>query len=227
MSEIKLIEDVDIIQHLFNHERINFFKKSFYLKLSQEKVANLLYSAYKTIVEGRGKAFVLTEEIEKNILLTSEILTNPHLSYNGILLTGTVGNGKTTLLHSIREVIFYLYDQSIRNFPKNVSFSCGVPLFHARNLLSKESEYVSRMADILVIDDFGEEPTTVSEYGNIFTPLIDLLEYRYKRDKYTLISTNLTGGKIEEKYGVRISDRLEEMMYVIEFTGLSFRGSEL
>ena len=67
------------------------------------------------------------------------------------------------------------------------------------------------------------EPTEVVEYGNVLNPIIDLIEYRYLRQLFTLVTTNLTAEQIRKKYGNRIADRFNEMLEVIVFKNQSYR----
>lgn len=78
--------------------------------------------------------------------------------------------------------------------------------------------------EMLAIDDLGTEPTEVMDYGNISYPLIDLLTQRYELQLFTIITTNLTGQAIREKYGDRIADRLNEMMERVGFDNPSYRS---
>ena len=65
---------------------------------------------------------------------------------------------------------------------------------------------------MLGIDDLGTEPSEVLDYGNVYTPVIDLLTKRYEEQLFTVITTNLTPQQIREHYGDRIADRLNEMV---------------
>ena len=76
---------------------------------------------------------------------------------------------------------------------------------------------------MLGIDDLGEEEPTLISYGNRVTPVIDLLAYRYNRMLFTMVTTNLTPPQIRMLYGIRIADRFNEMMLILNYQGLSFR----
>jgi DNA replication protein DnaC len=60
-------------------------------------------------------------------------------------------------------------------------------------------------------------------YGNICSPITELLEYRYDKRLPTLISTNLTPPMITQRYSERVGDRLKEMMDVVVFEADSYR----
>ena len=77
--------------------------------------------------------------------------------------------------------------------------------------------------DMLGIDDLGIEPAEVIDYGNVYTPVIDLLTKRYEEQLFTIITTNLTPQQVREHYGDRIADRLNEMVKKIVFNNGTYR----
>lgn len=64
------------------------------------------------------------------------------------------------------------------------------------------------VAMALAIDDLGTEPVEVMDYGNIITPVINLLTKRYEAHLFTIVTTNLDPKEIHKRYGDRIADRL-------------------
>lgn len=58
---------------------------------------------------------------------------------------------------------------------------------------------------------------------HVYTPLIDLIATRYEEQLYTIFTTNLTPAQLEEKYGKRIVDRLNEMVEKVVFENESYR----
>ena len=61
-----------------------------------------------------------------------------------------------------------------------------------------------KYVDILGIDDLGIEMIETLEYGNVCTPIVDLLSSRYEHQNTTIITSNLTPRQVREKYGERI-----------------------
>ena len=76
---------------------------------------------------------------------------------------------------------------------------------------------------MLGIDDLGTEPQEVMDFGNVVTPVIDLLTKRYDEQLFTIITTNLTPKQIRKHYGDRIADRLNEMVEKIVFNNGTYR----
>ena len=140
----------------------------------------------------------------------------------GIILMGSLGNGKTTMQIALINYLKWAYSQScyegmFKECPLYNRTAKGVVKDFIKN---GDIEYGCR---IYGIDDLGEEPKEVQQYGNICTPLVDLLEYTYSSKKATVITTNLDVAALKEKYGARVADRLKEMMTIISFTNGSYR----
>ena len=152
-------------------------------------------------------------------------LVNPEGRF-GIVLAGTVGNGKTTALHAIQRVISRLNIPD-RSNPNRIGW-LSMPVYKASAIVQMWEDNPTQFRELcgsplLGIDELGEENVDVRRYGNFATPICDLLYHRYDRRLFTAITTNL-GNSIRERYGDRIADRLNEMVHKIVFQSPSFRG---
>lgn len=142
----------------------------------------------------------------------------------GLMLCGLTGNGKTTLTKAIISLVRLC---NIKDERTDDIWYCR--LEDAKDLTRLYREKYEnfkrvRQLPMLAIDDLGCEPAEVLDYGTATTPIIDLLCYRYQEQLFTIVTTNLTGKQIREKYGDRIADRFNEMMDVIIFENGSYRG---
>ena len=222
MAKTTLIADVDLIRHLQRENSIP--KNGFHLELPEEEFANILFACYINCVEERGRVFIRTPKLEEAIWEIAGKLTTPSYRF-GMILTGSCGNGKTTMLRAIRKAIFYIMNVNSKIIPDYCNLARSVPMISAKdiieNILVRRANYME--PDILMIDDLGSEPTEVVHYTRIHTPLIDLLEARYARQKVTFISTNLSLTELGTKYKGRLADRFDEMMWDVAFTDDSFR----
>lgn len=133
----------------------------------------------------------------------------------GLILMGSVGNGKTSLMRAIMAYFDWIY--SSNNYPVRTKKAKEIT-----NAAIKGLEY-NEYSTVLAIDDLGEEPKEVMCFGNIQTPIIDIIEERYDNLRLTIFTTNLDEEGITKKYGARIADRLREMATVITFTNPSYR----
>lgn len=181
-----------------------------------EQARDLLTAFYKAEVIHRRRTFIDDQYTAETIRKLAECLTSDTHKI-GFLLCGTCGNGKTTLLYALRSAINYLNDNDIFEDGKT-----GVVIYLAREIAHyARNEYPKFKAvcttPIIGIDDMGEEPNEVIDYGNIQNPIAELMEYRYIEQLPTFITTNLAPGDIKSKYKTRISDRFREMLEIIVF----------
>lgn len=207
----------------------------FRFNLSPQDALNLLTAAYKYEVERRQRRFILDANTEGNLIKLAEYLTQPIPKF-GIMCCGTCGNGKTTLLYAFQRVVNYLHSCRHFSFLDNeyTPFKAGLQIFHAKEIAQMAKDYKVfkelQARPMLAIDDLGTEPTEVLDYGNVLSPVIDVIEHRYNKQLFTFITTNLVANSedekittIRKKYGVRIADRFNEMLHVIVFKDISYR----
>ena len=142
----------------------------------------------------------------------------------GVMLMGSVGNGKTTMMNATVCLLQTAYANSkSKDGMKMTSKTFNEPAKNITNAARKGQDLYEGWITICAIDDLGEEPKEVLNYGNAVTPVVDILEDRYRKREITLITTNLDADGIREKYGIRVADRLREMMMIIPFTNPSYR----
>ena len=82
----------------------------------------------------------------------------------------------------------------------------------AQEIRGKPSRYEEFLrAKYLFLDELGAEPERCQSYGTDYTPVQNLISYRYDRKLPTIITTNLADDKILDRYGTRMMDRINEM----------------
>lgn len=190
-------------------ERIKRSEK-FPMKLpeSQEQMAAMLLGSYGAVVESRDMDLMVDDatvsKVEKVVKWMYESRRR------GLLLCGTLGNGKTTMLRALKNLLgskasyfeaqfIYDYFRQNRCLP-DMSYDC-----------------------VLMIDDLGVEPPTYNDFGGVRFPLTELLMKRYKNNLTTVIATNKTFDQIGETYGDRLQDRMREMFAMITYLEPSYR----
>ena len=139
------------------------------------------------------------------------------------MLCGLYGNGKSTLVKALQQLVNYL---DIKD--ENDGMRWGFRILDAKEIAwmcreERKAWNELRHVKMLAIDDLGTEPVEVMDYGNRQNPVIDLLYKRYDNQLTTIITTNLRPKEISETYGERIADRLREMSYNIVFENKSYR----
>lgn len=186
---------------------------------------NLLYSFYKREVEKRKREFIFTDETKEAISRVGDFLT-AESNFYGLFMPGSIGNGKTTMLKAIRDLLVYLVDTNKISYCEGDKYP---HLVKARDMASmivedKNGFRVIKNTKFLLIDDLGAEPTEVVAYGMPYKPFDELLDYRYEQMLPTIISSNLTAIDIGQKYDdLRIVDRMHEMFQILSFEEVSFR----
>jgi DNA replication protein DnaC len=145
------------------------------------------------------------------------------LKYNinlnkGILLTGPVGCGKTSLMNLMK----YLSQPNQKFFVKptrEISFEFIQDGYEVIHRYSKGKLYESEPKTIC-FDDLGTE-NNIKYYGNECNVMAEILLSRYDlfttKKLQTHITTNLSGSEIENHYGNRVRSRLREMVNLIAY----------
>lgn len=191
--------------------------------MTYEQARDILLASYQAEVESRHGYFISDKRCIESIERLAAVLVKENPKF-GIMLCGTCGNGKTTLLYAFQSALNLLSDYQLWEERK------GIMIVDAKEvaLYTKDLHRFQdlRSKDMLAIEDMGREPTEILDYGNVLSPVIDLLEYRYNQQLFTIITTNLTAEEIKAKYKPRIADRFNEMLEVIIFGSRSFRKKD-
>lgn len=194
------------------------------LPVDSRAIKNLLFGFFKREVEKRKNNFTLTEELKRNLSSVGEFLVTEK-RYYGLFMPGSVGNGKTTMLKAIRDLLVYLVDKGTINYCEGDKYPRFVTSREMANIAKDPNDFRTlKSAKYLLIDDLCEEPAEVVSYGNYIYPFIELLEYRYDQMLPTFISSNFNAESISKKYrNERLQDRMKEMFKIISFVEESFR----
>ena len=136
----------------------------------------------------------------------------------GILLSGPVGCGKTTLMTLMRHVAQPNY-KFIMKTCRDISFEFikdGYQTIHKySNGNNSYSEYRN-----YCFDDLGVE-TNLKYYGNECNVMAEIILSRYdlfiSKKVITHITSNLSASEIETTYGNRVRSRLRNMLNLIAF----------
>ena len=211
--------NVEQLKILLQQRRI--FQPRFRLPLDLDDAVELLYAAVVNEVAYRGNTFVPSQPINECIQQAAAwCIDNRKM---GLMLCGLPGNGKTTVMNAICQV-FKLFD--FKDVHGETVYIRSVSAVEVAQMAKSNYKAFKNLCNnpFLAIDDFGEEPVEVLEYGNVLSPITDMLSIRYSEQFLTILTTNTAANKIRERYGARIADRFNEMMRVIIFTNPSYRG---
>lgn len=192
-------------------------------KITREQAIEKLVLFYQQEVERKGKNLINSDIFANNINKTISWLYDSNKQ--GLLLCGTVGNGKTTLARAVIQLInLYnkIFQQGEEIWRDPIKQITAYELSTSARESKERFEHYKNVLR-LFIDDVGVEESGVKNYGNVICPFAELLFERYDKNKMTIITTNLTIEQITSKYDNRVADRIKEMFWRITFTAPSYR----
>ena len=136
----------------------------------------------------------------------------------GILLSGPVGCGKTSLMNLMKHLATTEHKFSVKPC-RDISFEFIQDGYEVIHKYSKGKLYQSEPKTIC-FDDLGTE-NNLKYYGNECNVMAEILLSRYdiftSKKIQTHITTNLSASEIETNYGNRVRSRLREMINLIAY----------
>jgi DNA replication protein DnaC len=136
----------------------------------------------------------------------------------GILLTGPVGSGKTTLMSLFRLLLSNEFRYQVKPC-RDVSFEF-IQDGYSTILKYSNLAFVNDFPRTICFDDLGTE-SNLKYYGNECNVMAEILLSRYDlyihRNMITHTTTNLNSDEIESMYGTRVRSRMREMFNLIAF----------
>ena len=129
----------------------------------------------------------------------------------GILLSGPIGCGKTSIMHLIRPFAVQASDYKIKTC-REVAFEFGKHGYEALEPYTKRTNNQFRLPGYC-FDDLGAEQQ-IKHFGNDCNVMAEILISRYEEFTankcVTHLTTNLSASEIEKHYGNRLRSRMEK-----------------
>jgi DNA replication protein DnaC len=136
----------------------------------------------------------------------------------GILLSGPIGCGKTSIMHLIKPFSNHLFDYKIKTC-REVSFEFAKQGYEALQQYTIKTTNQFRLSGFC-FDDFGAEQQ-IKHFGNDCNVMAEIIISRYEdfisNKSITHITTNLSASEIENLYGNRLRSRMRSMFNLITF----------
>jgi hypothetical protein len=136
----------------------------------------------------------------------------------GILLSGPIGCGKTSIMHLIRPFSNHSSDYKIKTC-REVSFEFAKKGYDALQQYTLKTTNQYRLSGYC-FDDLGAEQQ-IKHFGNDCNVMAEIIISRYEdfvsHNSITHITTNLSASEIEILYGNRLRSRMRSMFNLITF----------
>lgn len=136
----------------------------------------------------------------------------------GILLSGPIGCGKTSLMNLIKTFHYQKHDYKIKTC-REISFEFAKNGFEALQPYTQKQHIQPRLTGYC-FDDLGAEQN-IKHYGNDLNVMAEIIISRYEdfiqNQSVTHITTNLSASEIEALYGNRLRSRMRQMFNLISF----------
>lgn len=185
-----------------------------------DNIPSILEAYYTNEIESRGGTVIFDDETKRHLRKASTWLVST--TKPGLMLFGKVGNGKSTLARAIGRLIELVYaSDGFRDRKVLQSVSALELAALAKDNPLKFQEL--KNSELLAIDDVGVEPSIVKSWGNEISPFTEIIYYRYEKQLFTILTSNLTVYDIGGRYGPRVADRFTEMFDFMAFNGDSYR----
>lgn len=227
---VTLISQFDICQSILQNRFSDEKKKNeplrFAIPFSYEQYTQLLTQSANVILARRRdrNTFIIDsfnepiiEQLYLYLLMDDRFDGDLH---KGIMLMGKYGCGKTIIMEALVEMYNTIVSELFIQKPL-LTFMRSINLLENIKLNSI-LPYSKRP---LVIDEFGREPKQIMDFGNLRSPVIELLCERHDIGAWTHGTTNFTLETLsaENQYGKMTGDRIKSMFNFIELKGNSRR----
>ena len=140
--------------------------------------------------------------------------------HKGIMLSGRVGCGKTSLMSIMRKLSPETFKPVIKSC-REISIEFGKQGYETIARYSANAFHpYSSVPRVYCFDDLGLE-TTVNYWGDKWNVMVEILLSRYdlfiSHKMITHVTTNLNGDELEAIYGNRLRSRMRAMFNLIAF----------
>ncbi|HRZ32084.1 MAG TPA: ATPase [Flavobacterium sp.] len=136
----------------------------------------------------------------------------------GIILSGPVGCGKTSLMFLLNYFFQNGYDYKMKPC-RDIAFEFAAKGYEALTPFTKKEIKQSRM-NTFCFDDLGTEKQ-IKHFGNECNVMAEIILTRYDsfihNKTMTHVTTNLSASELEAFYGDRVRSRMRQMFNLIAF----------
>lgn len=202
-------------------EKERFRKEEEMFNLRRARISSMMDDNFRTAVFDSYKTNSKNEKNYKVAMNYCQDFRTMYEKNQGLLLYGSVGTGKSFTAACIAN---YLLNEN-----RSVVMTSFVKILQELQGFDREKEeaFASKLntVSLLIVDDLGAERSTDYALEKVY----GIIDNRYRAKKPLILTTNLTLEQMQENHDIRyerIYDRIFEMCFPLEFTGVSWRKRE-
>ena len=189
----------------------------FYIAYDKEKFLHILHEEYckrAGIIPGSSRS---AEELCRRLC---DWLYGQR-RFNSLLINGSPGTGKTTLVEALVAAIRVIAEERIAH---NITTRISAVKMENKDLLEDGLCDLLIETQGLIIDDLGHESPVVKVWGQDYRPAETVIKQRSDKMLPTIVTTNLMLEQIERQYNSpRLADVLAQYDKMQITTSKSFR----
>lgn len=204
-----------------NAEAERFRKEEEMHNLRRARISSMMDDNFRTATFSNYKTNSMNEKNYKVAMNYCQEFRTMYEKNQGLLLYGNVGTGKSFTAACIAN---YLLDEN-----RSVVMTSFVRILQELQGFNREKEeaFANKLntVSLLIVDDLGAERSTDYALEKVY----GIIDNRYRAKKPLILTTNLTLQQMQENSDIRyerIYDRIFEMCFPLEFTGISWRKRE-
>ena len=163
---------------------------------------DVLHEVMANILSREGKELTWLPEYDKVARWLSDN------EGRGLFLFGNCGRGKSLLCRYAIPIILMEYCRKI------------VSVYDIHEMNANIDDVLHRK--IVALDDIGTEEVSV-KYGERREAFGEIMDMAEKNGNLVIVSTNLDAGKLQNRYGPRVLDRIKSTTLRVMFEGKSLR----
>ncbi len=196
-----------------NNQKIYDFNKCLYFIKHQGKIR--YGQSFKIWKEDIPIIFKLLIYMIKDQKVADKLQINLD---KGILLSGPIGCGKTSIMHLLKPFSNHCKEYKIKTC-REISFEFAKQGYEALSPYTQKSSRQTSLSGYC-FDDLGAEQQ-IKHFGNDCNVMAEILITRFEHfidnKSITHITTNLSASEIENVYGNRLRSRMRNMFNVVSF----------
>ena len=200
MENTEIFNDKDYFANKMKNYGLPVPEEKIYIKIPNARA--IFENSFRYFLSKENKELVWFPEYEEVVKWIEDN------DGRGLLLYGDCGRGKSMISRYVIPSILFAYKNKVICIKTAQEMNIVLDDVLEKKLIS--------------LDDIGTEDI-LNKFGNKRLALAEIMDAVERKSKLIIISTNLSGREIEQRYGTRTMERIISTTKRIEFKGDSLR----